>query len=83
MVTHPPRPAGWTGRHLRHIAGIFRQDQNPVARVYESIGADFFLAPAPGWLNLGLWEGSGSEHEADTACRRLVQTVAAALPKAA
>ena len=82
MVTHLPQPAGWTGRHLRHIAGIFRQDQNPTARVYESIGADFFLAPAPGWLNLGLWEGSGAEHEADTACRRLVQTVAEALPEA-
>ena len=82
MVTQPLRPAGWTSRHLRHIAGIFRQDQNPAARVYESIGSDFFLAPAPGWLNLGLWEGSGSEHEADTACRRLVQTVAAALPEA-
>jgi SAM-dependent methyltransferase len=82
MVTHLPGTAGWTGRHLRHIAGIFRQDQNPAARVYESIGTDFFLAPAPGWLNLGLWEGSGSEYEADTACRRLVQTVAAALPEA-
>jgi SAM-dependent methyltransferase len=82
MVTRPLRPAGWTSRHLRHMAGIFRQDQNPAARVYESIGSDFFLAPAPGWLNLGLWEGSGSEDEADTACRRLVQTVAAALPEA-
>ena len=50
--------------------------------MYESIGSDFFLAPAPGWLNLGLWEGSGSEDEAETACRRLVQTVAAALPEA-
>jgi ubiquinone/menaquinone biosynthesis C-methylase UbiE len=50
--------------------------------VYESIGADSFLAPAPGWLNLGFWEGSGSEEEAETACRRLVQTVASALPEA-
>ena len=82
MVTHPLRPAGWTSRHLRHIAGIVRQDKNPAARVYESIGSDFVLAPAPGWLNLGLWEGSGSEDEAETACRRLVQTVAAALPEA-
>jgi SAM-dependent methyltransferase len=82
MVTHPLRPAGWTSRHLRHLAEVFRQGQNPAARVYESIGSDFFLAPAPGWLNLGLWEGPGSEDEADTACRRLVQTVAAALPKA-
>jgi SAM-dependent methyltransferase len=82
MVTHPPRPTGRNRRHLRHIAGIFRQDQNPAARVYESIGSDSFLAPAPGWLNLGLWEGPGSEDEAGTACRRLVQTVAAPLPEA-
>ncbi len=82
MVTRRPRPAGWTSRHLRHIAGVFRQGRNPAARVYESIGSDFFLAPAPGWLNLGLWEGSGSEEEAETACRRLVRTVAAALPEA-
>jgi SAM-dependent methyltransferase len=82
MVTRPRWPAGWTSRHLRQIAGIVRQGQNPAARVYESIGSDSFLAPAPGWLNLGLWEGSGSEDEADTACRRLVQTVAAALPEA-
>ena len=82
MVTRPPGPARWTSRHLRHIAGIFRQDHNPAARVYESIGSDSFLAPAPGWLNLGLWEGSGSEDEAEEACRRLVQTVAAALPEA-
>jgi len=82
MVTQPLRPAGWTRQHLRHIAGLFRQDHNPAARVYESIGADFFLAPAPGWLNLGLWEGPGSEDEAAAACRRLVQTVAAPLPEA-
>jgi len=82
MVTRPLRPARWTSRHLRHIAGIFRQGRNSAARVYESIGSDFFLAPAPGWLNLGFWEGSGSEQEAETACRRLVQTVAAALPEA-
>jgi len=82
MVTPPLRQAGWTSRHLRHVAAIFRQDQNPAARVYESIGSNCFLAPAPGWLNLGLWEGSGSEEEADTACCRLVQTVAAALPEA-
>jgi SAM-dependent methyltransferase len=81
MVAHPLRSAGWTSRHLRHVAGMFRQGRNPAARVYESIGSDFFLAPAPGWLNLGLWEGSGSEDEAETACRRLVQTVAAELPE--
>jgi len=35
---------------------------------------------APGWLNLGLWEGPGSEDEAEEACRRLVATLASALP---
>jgi len=73
-------PAGWTGEHLRHAATLLRQGGNPVARVYESIGADFFLAISPGWLNLGLWHGPGAEDEAEAACRRLVQTVAAALP---
>ena len=34
----------------------------------------------PGWLNLGLWEGPGSEAEAEDACRRLVTTLASALP---
>jgi SAM-dependent methyltransferase len=62
------------------VTEFFRQGRNPAARVYESIGSDFFLAPAPGWLNLGLWEGPGSEQEAEAACRRLVQTLAAALP---
>jgi SAM-dependent methyltransferase len=71
---------GWRGEHLRHAAAILRQGGNPVARVYESIGADFFLAIAPGWLNLGRWQGPGTEDEAEAACRRLVQTVAAALP---
>jgi SAM-dependent methyltransferase len=71
---------GWTGEHLRHAAAILRQGGNPVARVYESIGSDFFLAIAPGWLNLGLWQGPGTEDEAEDACRRLVQTIAAALP---
>jgi SAM-dependent methyltransferase len=76
----PRRIRGWTRENARHLAGFFRQGRNPAARVYESIGTDFFLAPAPGWLNLGLWEGPGSEAEADAACRRLVRTVASALP---
>jgi SAM-dependent methyltransferase len=71
---------GWTSQHLWHVAEIFKQGRNPAARVYESIGFDCFLALAPGWLNLGLWEGPGTEREADAACRRLVQTVASALP---
>jgi SAM-dependent methyltransferase len=58
------------------------QARNPAARVYESLGPDFFLAPAPGWLNLGLWEGPGAEDEAEAACRRLVRTLALALPGA-
>jgi ubiquinone/menaquinone biosynthesis C-methylase UbiE len=82
MATDPVGPAGWTRQQLRHIAAVFRQDRNPAARVYESIGSDFFLAPAPGWLNLGLWKGPGSEDEAEAACRRLVETVASALPSA-
>jgi MPBQ/MSBQ methyltransferase len=82
MVTRPLWPAGWTRRHLRHVAGMFWQGRNPAARVYESIGSDSFLALAPGWLNLGLWEGPGCEAEAEAACRRLVATVAGALPAA-
>src|SRR5215470_5225688 len=71
---------GWTGQHLRHVAGMVRQGRNPAARVYESIGSECFVALAPGWLNLGLWEGPGTDAEAAAACRRLVQTVASALP---
>src|SRR5215472_14134225 len=74
------RATGWTGQHLRHVTGMVRQGSNPAARVYESIGSECFLALAPGWLNLGLWDGPGTEAEAGAACRRLVQTVASALP---
>jgi SAM-dependent methyltransferase len=80
MAAKPAWFAGWTGQHVRHAATLFRQGQNPAARVYESLGSDFFLALAPGWLNLGLWEGTGSEAEAEQACRRLVSTLASALP---
>jgi erythromycin 3''-O-methyltransferase len=75
-----PPIAGWTGEHVRHAAQVFWPGRNPAARVYESIGADFFLALAPGWLNLGLWDGPGSEAEAEDACRRLVRTLASSLP---
>src|SRR5439155_19187152 len=81
MAARPARSTGWTAQHVRHAAELFKQGSNPAARVYESIGSDFFLALAPGWLNLGLWEGSGSDWEAEAACRRLVETVAASLPK--
>jgi hypothetical protein len=79
MTAGPARVAGRTGQHARHAAAMFRQGRNPAARVYESIGPDFFLALAPGWLNLGLWEGPGSEDEAEQACRRLVRTLASVL----
>jgi cyclopropane fatty-acyl-phospholipid synthase-like methyltransferase len=80
MAARPAWTAGWTAQHVRHAAGVLKQGGNPAARVYESIGPDFFLAVAPGWLNLGLWEGPGSEREAEQACRRLVATLASALP---
>ncbi len=80
MADNPAWITGWTGQHARHAAAMLKQGGNSVARVYESIGSDFFLALAPGWLNLGLWEGPGSEDEAEDACRRLVRTLAMALP---
>ncbi len=80
MTAGPGSIMGWTAQNARHAAGLLRQGRNPAARVYESIGSDFFLALAPGWLNLGLWEGPGSEDEAEDACRRLVRTLALALP---
>ena len=80
MAARPAWMAGWTAQHARHAAGVLKQGGNPAARVYESIGPDFFLAVAPGWLNLGLWEGPGSEREAGQACRALVATLASALP---
>jgi len=73
--------AGWTGANLRHVASMLRYGSNPAATVYDSIGSDFFLALAPGWLNLGLWEGDGSDPtEAPIAVRRLVEEVARPLP---
>jgi len=73
--------ATWTRDHLRHAFGVLRQGRNPAATVYDSIGPDFFLALDEGWLNLGLWEGDGSDPaEAPIAVRRLVGTLAADLP---
>jgi SAM-dependent methyltransferase len=72
----------WTSERLRHAAAFFKQGQNPAAAVYDSIGSDFFLALDDGWLNLGLWHGDGSDpDEAPVAVRRLVETLAAELPK--
>lgn len=60
---------------------MFRYGGNPAATVYDSLGEDFFLALAPGWLNLGLWEGDGSDPaEAAVAVRRLVTRLAGDLP---
>ena len=72
--------SSWTPEKLRHALSVFRQGGNPAATVYDSIGPDFFLALAPGWLNLGLWEGPGTEEEAPAAVRRLVRVIAAELP---
>jgi cyclopropane fatty-acyl-phospholipid synthase-like methyltransferase len=80
MTAGPGSIMGWTAQNARHAARMLRQGWNPAARVYESIGSEFFLALAPGWLNLGLWEGPGAEDEAEDACRRLVRTLALALP---
>jgi SAM-dependent methyltransferase len=73
--------AGWTRENLRHAIAMLRYGANPAATVYDSIGPDFFLALAPGWLNLGLWEGDGGDPgEAVVAVRRLVEVLAADLP---
>lgn len=72
--------AALTRENLRHLGSLFRLSRNPAATVYDSLGGDFFLSPAPGWLNLGLWEGLGDAAEAEAAVRRLVTTLAEALP---
>jgi SAM-dependent methyltransferase len=61
---------------------MLRYGGNPAATVYDSLGSDFFLAFEPGWLNLGLWEGDGSDPtEASMAVRRLVHRLAEPLPR--
>jgi len=72
---------GVTAQNLRHAAGMLRFGRNPAATVYDSIGDDFFLALDDGWLNLGLWDGDGSDaSEAAVAVRRLVTRMAHDLP---
>ena len=72
---------GWTTENVRHALAMLRYGRNPAATVYDSIGPDFFLALAPGWLNLGLWEGDGGDpDEAAVAVRRLVERLAGGLP---
>ena len=73
---------GPTRENVRHAIAMLRYGANPAATVYDSIGPDFFLALAPGWLNLGLWEGDGGEpDEGPVAVRRLVERFAAELPE--
>jgi erythromycin 3''-O-methyltransferase len=73
--------SGWTRENLRHAFSMLHYGRNPAATVYESIGPDFFLALAPGWLNLGLWQGDGGDPaEAPVAVRRLVERLARELP---
>jgi erythromycin 3''-O-methyltransferase len=70
-----------TPQNLRHAAAMLRFGPNPAATVYDSLGPTFFLALDEGWLNLGLWEGDGSDpSEAPQAVRRLVERLARALP---
>jgi erythromycin 3''-O-methyltransferase len=72
---------GLTRENWRHIGLVVRQGRNPVPVVYDSLGANFPLAFAPGWLNLGLWESDGDPGEAPIAVRHLVERVADALPR--
>ncbi len=67
--------------NVRHAVRMLRYGRNPAATVYDSLGPDFFLALDDGWLNLGLWEGDGSDPtEAPTAVRALVRRIAESLP---
>lgn len=71
----------WTPQNLRHAGAMLWQGRNPAAAVYDSLGPGFFLALDDGWLNLGLWEGDGSDPaEAPSAVRRLVRRLADDLP---
>ena len=71
---------GLSRKNLRHLAVLFRRGKNPAAVVYESIGSQFFLAPSPGWLNLGMWSSNGDPREAETAVHRLVERLCDPLP---
>jgi SAM-dependent methyltransferase len=81
-VSGVAKPRSLTRENVRHAASLVWQGRNPAARVYDSIGPDFFLALDEGWLNLGLWEGDGTDPaEAPRAVRRLVSTIAEPLPR--
>jgi SAM-dependent methyltransferase len=80
----PGVPARITAANLRHAFGLMKQGRRPAATVYESIGPEFFLALDEGWLNLGLWDGTGHDpSEAPLAVRRLVRALADPLPRRA
>lgn len=70
-----------TWANLKHMALFLRLGRNPAATVYESIGPEFFIAPAPGWLNLGLWDETVPHGDGLAAVRQLVSTLAERLPK--
>lgn len=73
--------AQFTRDNVRHALGMLRFGPRPATTVYDSIGSSFFLALDEGWLNLGLWEGDGTDaDEAPAAVRRLVREIAEALP---
>ena len=73
----------WTPERTRHALHFFRrQGEHGAVPVYDSIGADFPLALAPGWLNLGLWQNPwGDPADAEEACYRLVAKMAEVLPE--
>ena len=60
MVARLVRSTGWTAQHVRHAGELLKQGSNPAARVYESIGADFFPGGGAWLAEPGLWEGPGS-----------------------
>jgi len=73
----------WAGRPGGQPVRAERDGQPVAAGTVAGEGAEYglvHLALAPGWLNLGLWQGPGSEDAAEDACRRLVTTLASALP---
>lgn len=72
--------SAFTRENLRHLGLFLRLGRNPAATVYESLGPEFFVAPAPGWLNLGLWDGSVASGDGLAAVRNLVSTLARELP---
>jgi erythromycin 3''-O-methyltransferase len=72
--------SAFTRANLKHLGLFLRLGRNPAATVYESLGPEFFVAPAPGWLNLGLWDGSVPSGDGLAAVRNLVSTLARELP---